>query len=622
MRIKMNKKQSLNHYSKSYIRNIFKLIIIASFIISLAVIITGILGYNTTKNSLIDKAKSQDIVFIVKSMEAKIDGRISRAVETSNTFAKDPSNVEWVKSEERDVEYRKIVLNKMDNIARDYDYSNFFIAGVKTKQYYRANLEKNEHNRSFIVLSEDNLEDQWFWKMLKSKKATELNIGYDTGTGNTYLYVNSIMGSVDNPVGITGVGVNLNEITKEFKEFKVGKESSLWMVDGNGVIQLSDIRDKVGKKYENLVPKEVINQINNKTLALDNNVKVSEYYGENGKVVDYAYCKLASSDWILFYKIPRSESISLIDSLKITTSINVVIILIFFIILFYFISRKIANPYKQAILINMELEKEVKIRTKELKDANEKVNDSIQYAKRLQESILPSNEELRKIFKDNFVIWRPRDIVGGDFFWLREIDDVVILVVGDCTGHGVPGAFMTMTVNAILHNIVDNLNKDKIDIILRELHMQLKQALNKNSNPNSVDDGIDVAIFSIYKKSFVSYLGANIDLYIKREKQVQIIKAQSKGVGYNYIKLKDELKVETLQAKEGDVFIVTTDGFVHQNGGEKNYPFGKKRLENTIQQMYTDKLDLIKIQLENELETYMGDEEQRDDVTAFGFRLK
>jgi serine phosphatase RsbU (regulator of sigma subunit) len=270
----------------------------------------------------------------------------------------------------------------------------------------------------------------------------------------------------------------------------------------------------------------------------------------------------------------------------------------------------------------MELEKEVKIRTKELKDANEKVNDSIQYAKRLQESILPSNEELRKIFKDNFVIWRPRDIVGGDFFWIREIDDVVILVVGDCTGHGVPGAFMTMTVNAILHNIVDNSNKDKIDVILRKLHMQLKQALNKNSNPNSVDDGIDVAIFSIYKKSFVSYLGANIDLYIKREKQVQIIKAQSKGVGYNYIKLKDELKIETLQAKEGDIFIVTTDGFVHQNGGEKNYPFGKKRLENTIQQMYTDKLDLIKIQLENELETYMGDEEQRDDVTAFGFRLK
>ena len=618
----MEEKEPLKGYSQSYIKNAFRIIIIASIIISLSVIITGFLGYSNTKKSLIDKAKSQDIVFIVKSMASKIDSRISRAVETSDIFAKDPLNVEWLKGEERDKESGNLVLNKIDSIANSYDYSNFFIAGVKTKHYYRANAEKNENNRSFITLSESNPEDNWFWKMLKSKKDTELNLGYDTATENTFLYVNTIMGSVDNPVGITGVGVNLSEITKEFKEFKVGKESNLWIVDDKGIIQLSDIREDIGKECNEFVPKDVVNRFENKSINVAEDVKVSQYSDENNEIIDYAYCKLSSSDWTVFYKIPRTESMSLIDSLKINTIINVIIVLVFFMILFYFISKKIANPYKQAILINMELENKVNIRTQELKESNQKVNDSIEYAKRLQESILPSEDDLKRVFKNNFVIWRPRDTVGGDFFWLREIDDVIVLAVGDCTGHGVPGAFMTMTVNAILHNIVTTVNKDDPSIILKELHMQLKQALNKNSNPNSVDDGLDIAIFCIKKKSSLLYLGANMELYVKRDKEVEILKPQSRGVGYSYIELKESLNNEIIQIQKGDIFIVTTDGLLHQNGGHKNYPFGKKRLYNMIQECEGIDLDLMKAEFETTLEEYMDNEEQRDDITVFAFKVK
>lgn len=618
----MEEKDSLKEYDQFYIRNVFKIITIASIIISLSVIITGVLGYSGTKKSLIDKAKSQDIVFVVKSMAAEIDGRIGRAIETSNIFAKDPLNVEWIKNEERDIEYRKVVLNKMESIVNTNNYSNFFIAGAKSKQYYRYNLEKNVNDRSFIALSENNPEDSWFWKTLESKKEIELNVGYDTVTENTFLYVNTIIGSVDNPLGITGVGMNLDEITKEFKEFKVGKESNLWMVDERGIIQLSDIREDIGKEYADFVPKEVVSQIRNQYSDSNGNVKVSQYSDENNEIIDYAYCKLTSSDWILFYKIPRTESISLIDSLKINTTINIILILLFFIILFYFISKKIADPYKQAILINMELENKVNIRTQELKESNEKINASIEYAKRLQESILPSEDDLKRLFKENFVIWKPRDIVGGDFFWIREIDDVIVLAVGDCTGHGVPGAFMTMTVNAVLHNIVDDLNKEDPSLILKELHIQLKQALNKNSNSNSVDDGLDVAIFSIKKKSSLSYVGANIDLYVKRNKEIQVLNSQSKGVGYSYIEINESLKNEVMQIQEEDIFIVTTDGFLHQNGGEKNYPFGKKRLYNMIGQCEVSDLTLIKKEFENTLELYMRSKEQRDDITVFAFKLK
>lgn len=615
-------KEKITGYSESYIKNMFRIISMASAIICLAVIVTGILGYTNTKESLINKAKSQDIVFIVKSMASEINSRISRAVETSYIFARDPLNIEWVKDEEQDKYYGKTIQNKIDSIANSYDYDNFFIAGIKSKHYYRANSKNDGNGENYIVLQEDNPEDKWFWNVLKSKKAIDLNIGYDSVTENTFLFVNTIMGSLDNPVGITGVGMNINEITKEFRDFKVGRESNLWIIDDKGIIQLSDNAADIGKEYSDFVPSDVVNSIENNLTDGKQEVKVSQYFNGNNKIVDYSYCKLSSNDWTLFYEIPRTESISLIDSLRNNTIINVILVLLFFMMLFYFISKKIANPYKQAILMNKELENKVNIRTQELRQSNQKINDSIEYAKRLQESILPSMEELKKSFMENFVIWKPKNIVGGDFFWLREIDDVLVFAVGDCTGHGVPGAFMTMTVNAILHNIVNTVNKENPSIILQELHFQLRQALNKNSNPSSVDDGLDIAIFSIKNKASLKYVGANIELYIKRNNDVEVLKHQTRGAGYRNIELKENLNNKIIQIQEGDIFVVTTDGFIHQNGGEKKYPFGKKRLYNIIKECEFESLELIKSKLESTMKDYQGNEEQRDDITVLGFKIK
>jgi serine phosphatase RsbU (regulator of sigma subunit) len=617
----MKEKESPKEFSQSYIKNIFRIIFISSIIISLAVIITAYLGYNNTKKSLINKAKSQDIVFMVKSMASQIDGRINRASETSYIFARDPLNVKWINGEEKDGELGKLVLGNLENIETSYDYNYAFIAGIKTKNYYfRQNSNKN--NKNFMVLSESNPDDKWFFQMLKSKKQITFNVNYDIALDESFLFVNTIMGNPEDPIGITGVGLNLNSITKEFKEFKVGKKSNLWMVDENGVIELSDKREDIGKKVKDFLPKDVVKRVQSKNGNEKENVKVAQYYDTNNEIVDYAYCPLNSTNWTLFYEIPRNESISLIDSLRIHTIITVILVLFFFMLLYYFISKKIANPYKQAMLLNMELESKVNIRTQELKESNEKVKDSIEYSKRLQESILPLDEEMKRLFEDKFVIWRPRDIVGGDFFWLREIDDVTVIAVGDCTGHGVPGALMTMTVNAILHNIVTTINKDDPSIILRELHTKLKETLNKNSNPESVDDGLDIAIFCINKKSNLLYCGANMEMYIKHDKEVKTFKPQTKGVGYSYIELNKFICNEVISIEEGDIFIVTTDGFIHQNGGQKNYPFGKKRFYNMIQQCESEDLSLMKSEFEHVLEEYMADKEQRDDITVFAFKVK
>lgn len=619
----MKKKDTIKTYSKSYTKNIYSIMIIASLSISLAVIITGVLGYSSTKSSLIKKAKSQDIVYIVKSMASKIDGRISRAMETSYIFARDPSNIEWVSDEEKNKELGKTVLKKVNDIADTYDYSNFFITGVKTKHYYYAEKSTNKHSdESYAVLSESNKADKWFYNFLAAKKGIELNVDYNRLMDNYYLFINVVMGKIDNPAGICGVGLSLNDIAKEFREFKFGEKSNLWMIDEKGTIQLSDKRTDIGKTYGKLLPKDVINQIKNQTKKGTENINVAQYVNSNKETIDYAYCKLSSCNWILFYQIPRNESISLISSLKANTIVTVAIVLICFVILFYFVSKKIANPYKQAMLMNKELESKVNIRTQELKESNQKIIDSIEYAKRLQESILPSKPDMEKTFKDSCVIWRPRDIVGGDFFWFREIGDTIVLAIGDCTGHGVPGALMTMTVNAILHNIVTTVNKDDPSVILKLLHSKLREALNKTSNPQSADDGLDIAVFCIKNKTTLLYAGANIALYIKKTDGVTILNPQSKGIGYSYIEINNAMCSESIIIDEDDIFIASTDGFLHQNGGQKNYPFGKKRLYNMINECTNTDLCSMQKEFEDILEEYMNGNEQRDDITVLGFKVK
>lgn len=618
----MEEKEAHKEFSQTYVKNIFRILLISSIIISISIVITAFLGYNNTKKALIEKSKSQDIVFMVKSMASKIDGRISRAVETSYIFARDPINIEWMAGEEKDEKLGNFVLNNLGNIATSYDYNYFFLAGVNTKKYYfREASNKKIDDKNYVLLSENNPEDSWFFDMLKSKKEMSFNVNYDRAMDDSFLFVNTIMGNVDNPVGITGVALNLNSITKEFKESKIGKTSNLWLVDEKGVIKLSDTREDIGKNLSDFLPVDILTKVQTEAADKSNTIEVSEYHNTNNDIMDYAYTKLASTDWILFYKIPRKENLSLLDSLLSNTIVTVILVITFFIVLFYFISKKVANPYKQALLINQELENKVNIRTSELKESNQKIKDSIEYAKRLQESILPLDIDMKRLFKDSFVIWKPKDIVGGDFFWLKEIDDVTILAVGDCTGHGVPGAFMTMTVNAILHNIVTTINKDDPSSILRELHIKLKQTLNKTTNTEGMDDGLDIAIFCIKQNTSLLYAGANIDLYVKNNSQVKIYKPQTKGVGYSYIELNEALSNEVIPVEENDIFLVTTDGFLHQNGGQKNYPFGKKRFHTMIEDCEEVNLNLMKTKFEISLKEYMNTEDQRDDITVFAFKV-
>ena len=606
----------------SYTQNVFRIILLASLVISFAVIITGAVGYISTENAVISKSKTQDMVFIIKSMADKIEGRIQRAMETSYLMARDPVNLEWLNGLERNDEFGEIALKRLNDIAVSYDYNSAFISSAKTLHYFfrenkpRAGIDEN------YTLSRENPADEWFFETIASRKPISLNVNFDRGMNDTFLFVNALMGGADNPAGIAGVGMGLKDITDEFRQFKAGSESSLWMVDGGGVIQLADTPGDRGRNFGEFLSPGAIEQLYEDMKTSGFNIKVSQYKDSRGRIMDYAYRRLQASDWILFYQIPRSENISIVNSIRVNTGATVVLVLLSFVAVFYAISRKIANPYRQVLLLNTELENKVTERTRELEEINTKVMDSIGYAKRMQEAILPSEEELKRVFRDHSVIWRPRDLVGGDFYWLKEIGDTVILAVGDCTGHGVPGALMTMTVNAILYHIVNNICSDDPEIILRELDGLLKQTMHKDVNSKAVDDGLDIAICCIKNKAEIVYAGAKIDLYRKGKQDLTIYQAYKKGVGYSGTGLDERLAAAAIPIEAGDAFILTTDGFLHQNGGDKDYPFGAKRFYDIIQNSGAGTMEAMKSEFEAALKDYMKQEHQRDDILLLAFIVR
>ncbi|SDF58030.1 SpoIIE family protein phosphatase [Sporomusa acidovorans] len=598
-----------------YDRGTIKVVVFACIIIVLSVMLTGVMSYYITRNAVVEKLKTRDLIYIIESISSKIDGRIERAKETSLLLAQDPAIIQWIRSGEQDERLGKYAQQKINDISQHYDYANSFIVSAITNHYWAEGFKLIQ------VMSPVDPNSQWFYAALASGKAVNLNLDYNSGRQDTFVFLNALVGNVEHPIGVAGVGLSLKEIAREFQNYKLGEESNLWLIDRNGKIYLSDNLAHNGNYLNDFVPENVVSQVIKDNGALSSSPRIIEYVNPAGETVDLAYQTTKATDWKLVFQIPRKESIALLGNIKLNTMVASLIALLLMIVVFYLVSRRIANPLKRALLITAEMEKQVHDRTRELAEKNQKIIDSIDYAKRLQESILATEEEIRAVFHDYFILWQPRDIVGGDFYWLRRIDaDRSFIALADCTGHGVPGAFMTMAVNTILNHIIDQHYTEPADI-LAELNRRIKETLHQNSSGQMTDDGLDIGICRIDNHKQLLFAGAKISLYINRQNQVTRIKADNKSIGYRRSSSELAFTNHSWEIEAGDQFYLTTDGYLDQNGGEKDYPFGRKRFVETIATQDEQVMSQQGKAFETVLADYMGNESQRDDITVVGFSL-
>ena len=266
----------------------------------------------------------------------------------------------------------------------------------------------------------------------------------------------------------------------------------------------------------------------------------------------------------------------------------------------------------------------------ELIEVHDKISDSIEYASLIQHALIPDNNLISKQFSDYFSIWQPKDVVGGDIYLFEELRDQneCLLMVIDCTGHGVPGAFVTMLVKAIERQIISKIENDRsIDVspawILSYFNKTMKKLLQQESDESISNAGFDGGIIYYNKKEqILKFAGAETPLFYIQDEELISIKGNRHSIGYKKSKIEYEFKEHVINVKEGMKFYLTTDGYLDQNGGNKGFPFGKKRFLDVIKEYNTEPFTDQKEILLNALCHYQGDEDRNDDVTLIGFEIK
>jgi len=266
---------------------------------------------------------------------------------------------------------------------------------------------------------------------------------------------------------------------------------------------------------------------------------------------------------------------------------------------------------------------------KELAGVNKQITDSIEFASIIQQAFIPEQKDLSEFFEDEFTIWQPRDIVGGDIYFFDKLyrDDKAVLMVIDCTGHGVPGAFVTMLAKALARNLIARSNQMKENVspanLLAVFNRSLKQLLKQHDKNSLSNAGFDAAILYIDKEeSKITYAGANIPLFYMKEGVMKRIKADRHSIGYKSSDPDFEFHDHILDFDAGIQFYVTSDGYIDQNGGEKGFPMGKKRMTKLLEMHHEKSMKEQETILMESLLSYQGEEDRNDDITVVGFRCK
>lgn len=252
-----------------------------------------------------------------------------------------------------------------------------------------------------------------------------------------------------------------------------------------------------------------------------------------------------------------------------------------------------------------------------LLNRNKEITDSINYAKRIQEAILPNVDFLKKKFTDGFVLYQPKDIVSGDYFYFHETEEMVYVAAIDCTGHGVPGAMMSVIANSLLKEVFFNKKLSKPDEILFALDELLFDALNKD-NPEEIRyDGMDISLCAFDKTNDVlSYSGAMRPIYVRKNNTLLEIKGSKFPLGFHHSK--KDFNVHTISLEKEDAVYLFTDGYCDQFGGDKNKKLNRKAFKElllSISEMNADEQEAF---LEYALKNWKQEEEQTDDILVIG----
>ena len=353
------------------------------------------------------------------------------------------------------------------------------------------------------------------------------------------------------------------------------------------------------------------------------------------------YRNLPAGDYVLLFKASLSNDFSKSKEYSYHFSIKppfwqstLFYILSFLLVvgtLFYFVfareKRLRREKLKLEIIVKSrtaDIEKksaEIELQNTLIQGINKDLTDSIIYAKRIQETILPDPEILKNYFTESFIYYKPRNIVSGDYYWIKEIDGLIYVAVVDCTGHGVPGAFMSLITSNILNEAIDTGISSYSPVrMLDYLRRKINIKLNNNTN-DQINDGLDIGLICYDKeKETVQYVNANRPLYLISNNELITFASENVNIG-GYSDFRKPIPSKTFSVKKGDKLFLFTDGITDQFGGTNNKKYNPARLRQFLLVNNELHLNDLKEKLSSEITSWQGSTEQTDDVLFIGLNI-
>ncbi len=465
---------------------------------------------------------------------------------------------------------------------------------------------------------------------------------------------------------INPLSVNFINLFKDIRNFYI-ENNNIWIIDNNSLYELN--QSEKGKGFENFTV--YFNKITNnqgerysiKDISLDyknNSLELSLcapfFINPQNTVYQYYISGLMNSwsEWstnsiITLPFIPdgrhsiQIRAKNVLGFLSDTKSLTIYVepplwktvwfysLVSLIIIIAIYLLIKIRE--RKLIKAKELLEEEVRIRTVKIEKQKKDITDSIKYAKRIQTAALPPGELIQQYLPEHFVLFKPRDIVSGDFYWMKQINKYTVITAADCTGHGVPGAFMSMLGMALLNEIVRDKSVTHANQVLNRLRAEIKLALRQTGKEGEAKDGMDIALCVIDKENMkLQYAGAYNPLYLfrKTSDKLELIetKADKMPIGI-HLKEKSSFTNHEIDIKENDIIYIFSDGFIDQFGGYDDeaikrggVKFKSRRFKELLLEINDKEMSEQKEILNNTIEQWKGSNDQVDDILVIGIKVK
>jgi len=611
----------------------------------------------------------------------RVLSRIDREVALALKLADDPVVKQWAVREE-DPRLRELAMAQLESFRRAFTDHLYFFAPLASLHYFIR--DSTGPRLQVTTLKPDLPSDQWYFQTLKTVDRFALNVDYDRLIESTKVWINAVMkDDQGKPIGICGTGMDISSFLVQVLQHADPNDVTI-LVDHDGtltahpnfsyVIRNAEATSAAKETAQKVTIYDLLNgpaeraRLSSVLTALAGGGQdvQSLPLTVEGRPYLAAAAWMPSIDWynIVLVDTSRVLRVSDFSPLAITILLSLLVLLAAVALLLGRLvirplsalagaSREIASgrygvqlPVSRADEIGQltrafnamsatvkdtteGLELRVQERTRDLTQANRALEESqrlilesLEYARRVQASILPGSEALAAAIPEHAVLYLPRDVVSGDFYVARSFGDHVVAGVIDCMGHGVPGAFMTMRVHAVLSHVLDAVCSDDPARILEELDHALRDRLLHDDPDQELDSGLDIALCAWHRGSGqVRFAGAGLSLWIQDGSRVTELKGDTRRVGYRKPGAGTPWTRQAAQTGAAPGLYLVTDGLLDQAGGPRGFGFGRERLADLLGSLAGMPMAAQMDRLRSALAAWQGSHAQRDDITALGFRL-